>query len=141
VDDRIAGGACPQSRRRGRDRTRCLRGRDHARRRGEPLLQPLLLSLRVLLPAASGLLSAHPVLPTAELLGSLLSAVLRLLMQDLGRPRDQRGSGGSGVSVAKRNIVVERNSCPGFSSVVGKFGLLGLSGKCCVSSVNPSVWR
>ena len=53
----------------------------------------------------------------------------------------QRGSGGRGASVAKRNIVVERNSCPGFSSVVGKFGLLGLSGKCCVSSVNPSVWR
>ena len=53
----------------------------------------------------------------------------------------QRGSGGRGASVAKRNIVVERNSCPGFNSVVGKFGLLGLSGKCCVSSVNASVWR
>ena len=53
----------------------------------------------------------------------------------------QRGSGGSGASVAKRKIVVEWKSCPGFSSVVGKFGLLGLSGKCCVSSVNASVWR
>jgi hypothetical protein len=53
----------------------------------------------------------------------------------------QRGSGGKGVSVAKRNIVVERNSCPGFSSVVEKLGLLGLSGKCCVSRVNPSVRR
>src|SRR6516162_11787688 len=55
--------------------------------------------------------------------------------------RPQRGSDGKGASVAKRKIVVEWNSCPGFSSVVGKLGLLGLSGKCCVSSVNPSVWR
>src|SRR5690348_5329147 len=53
----------------------------------------------------------------------------------------QRGSGGRGASVAKRNIVEERNSCPGFSSVLGKLGLFGLSGKCCVSSVNASVWR
>ena len=53
----------------------------------------------------------------------------------------QRGNGGRDASVAKRNIVVERNSCPGFNSVLGKFGLLGLSGKCCVLSVNPSVWR
>src|SRR5262249_53730073 len=29
--------------------------------------------------------------------------------------------------------VVEVNFCPGFSTVVGKFGLLGESGKCCVS--------
>jgi len=55
--------------------------------------------------------------------------------------RPQRGSGGSDASVAKRNIVVEWKSCPGFNSVVGKFGLLGLSGKCCVSSVKASVWR
>jgi hypothetical protein len=52
----------------------------------------------------------------------------------------QRGSGGSGASVAKRNIVVERNFLPGFSKVEGKFGLLGLSGKCCVSSVNASAF-
>ncbi len=53
--------------------------------------------------------------------------------------RGQRGSGGNEASVAKRNTVVERNSSPGFSSVDGKFGLFGLSGKCCVSSVNASV--
>jgi hypothetical protein len=51
----------------------------------------------------------------------------------------QRGSGGNEASVANRNTVVERNSSPGFSSVVGKFGLFGLSGKCCVSRVNASV--
>jgi hypothetical protein len=41
-------------------------------------------------------------------------------------PRRRPDSGGSGASVSKRNIVVEWYSCPGFNSVVGKFGLLGL---------------
>jgi hypothetical protein len=58
----------------------------------------------------------------------------RLNLSSLPSARQWRQGG-----VAKRNIVVEWKSCPGFSSVIGKFGLLGLSGKCCVSSVNASV--
>ncbi len=41
--------------------------------------------------------------------------------------------------VENRKIVVESNVCPGLSSVVGKLGRLGESGKCCVSKVNASV--
>jgi hypothetical protein len=32
-------------------------------------------------------------------------------------------------------MVVELNTCPTFSSVEGKFGWFGESGKCCVSNV------
>src|SRR5690348_12605428 len=65
----------------------------------------------------------------------------RLLFADKLTSGPHRGSGGRGASVANRNTVEDRNSCPGFSSVLGKLGLFGLSGKCCVSSVNASVCR
>jgi len=37
--------------------------------------------------------------------------------------------------------VVDLKVSPGLSTVDGKFGLLGESGKCCVSSVKASVCR
>jgi hypothetical protein len=44
-------------------------------------------------------------------------------------------------SVPKLNTVLLWNSCPGRSTVDGKAGWLGESGKCCVSRANPSLWR
>ena len=37
--------------------------------------------------------------------------------------------------------MVERNSCPGFSSVVGKFGLLGLFLGPALLAVLITLWR
>ena len=91
-------------------------------------------------PAAAALFSGVPLTGIADALALFTVACVTVKRHEV-RAGAHRVIGGSAASVAKRKIVVDRKVSPGLSSVVGKFGLFGLSGKCCVSSVNASVWR